>query len=179
MVKSVKDETKKELDKIYKDLELIQDKLRRSCQVDGLSSRQQVAEAKAYFRIVKDKKLRCEAQKLSFKDDPLKKKLEGTILDLFQRQPDSRHVGIIICAIVCELSELSDIYSNRLWDMINDKESMKKAGRRQAELYELTLTTWCNYFPRKFENRAQSHRFNDIHDDLYSSDERIPKFNKV
>ena len=63
--------------------------------------------------------------------------------------------------------------------MINDKESMKKAGRRQAELYELTLTTWCNYFPRKFENRAQSHRFNDIHDDLYSSDERIPKFNKV
>ena len=67
MVKSVKDETKKELDKIHKDLELIQDKLRRSYQVDGLSSRQQVAEAKAYFRIVKDKKLRCEAQKLSFK----------------------------------------------------------------------------------------------------------------
>ena len=57
MVKSVKDETKKELDKIHKDLELIQDKLRRSYQVDGLSSRQQVAEAKAYFRIVKDKKL--------------------------------------------------------------------------------------------------------------------------
>ena len=57
----------------------------------------------------------------NFKDDPLKKVLENKVIDLSGKQPDSRHVGIIICALVCELSELSAIVSNRLLNMITDK----------------------------------------------------------
>ena len=62
----------------------------------------------------------------NFKDDPLKKVLENKVIDLSGKQPDSRHVGIIICALVCELSELSAIVSNRLLNMITDKVGSKE-----------------------------------------------------
>ena len=102
--------------------------------------------------------------------------MEQKILELFQRGPDSRHVGVIICAVVCEVSELSDIFSNRLRDMIRDKDGMRKAGRRQAELYELTMTVWCEYFPKQFEKQAQAHGFNDVHDDLYAQESKLGCF---
>ena len=62
----------------------------------------------------------------NFKDDPLKKVLENKVIDLSGKQPDSRHVGIIICALVCELSELSAIVSNRLLNMITDKVRVER-----------------------------------------------------
>ena len=66
----------------------------------------------------------------NFKDDPLKKILENKVIDLSGKQPDSRHVGIIICALVCELSELSAIVSNRLLNMVTDKVWVVKNLRK-------------------------------------------------
>ena len=79
-----------------------------------------------YERILLDRKSKMP----NFKDDPLKKILENKVIDLSGKQPDSRHVGIIICALVCELSELSAIVSNRLLNMVTDKVRVAKNTKK-------------------------------------------------
>ena len=90
-----------------------------------------------YGRILLDRKSKMP----NFKDDPLKKILENKVIDLSGKQPDSRHVGIIICALVCELSELSAIVSNRLLNMVTDKVRVAKNTKNNRSAFPENFAT--------------------------------------